>query len=197
MQYYLNKKSSVYACMLDASKAFDKVQFGKLFKILVDRKMPAIAIHLLFDNYTRQSICTTWNGTKSHTFTALNGVCQDGVLLPLLFNIYFDEMIYKLEKSCIGFKMCTHYKGAFAYADDVILLCPSRSGLQKMINICEQFGIDFQVTFNNKETQCICFSKSNDTEYGPVTLNNKRLKWESKVNHLGNILNQRLNDDDE
>ncbi len=45
--------------------------------------------------------------------------------------------------------------------------------------------------------QCICFSKSNDTGYGPVTLNNKRLKWESKVNHLGNILNQRLNNDDD
>ncbi len=36
VQYYLNKKSSVYACMLDASKAFDKVHFEKLFKLLVD-----------------------------------------------------------------------------------------------------------------------------------------------------------------
>ncbi len=65
-----------------------------------------------------------------------------------------------------------------------------------MINICEQFGIDFRVTFNHKKTQCICFSKSNDIWFGPVTLNNKGLKWESKVNHLGNILNQRLDDDD-
>ncbi len=106
-------------------------------------------------------------------------------------------MIYKLEKSCIGCKIGTHFIGALAYANDVIFLCPSRSGLQKMINICEQFGIDFQVSFNNKKTQCICFSKSNDTGYGPVTLNNKRLKWESKMNHLGNILNQTLDDHDD
>ncbi len=159
--------------------------------------MPAIVIRLLLDNYTRQNICTTWNGTKSHTFTALNGVHQGCVLSPLLFNVYFDEMIYIHEKSCIGCKFGTHFIGALAYADDVILLCPSRSGLQKMINICEQFGIDFQITFNDQKTQCICFSKSNDTGYGPVTLNNKRLKWESKVNHLGNILNQRLDDDDD
>ncbi len=77
--------------MLDASKAFDKVHFGKLFKLLVDRKMLAILIHFLLDNYTRQNICTNWNGTKSHTFTALNGVCQGGVLLQLLFNVYFDK----------------------------------------------------------------------------------------------------------
>ncbi len=143
VQYYLNKKSSMYAGMLDVSKAFDKVCFGKLFKLLVDRQMPAIVIRLLIDKYTRQNICTTWNGTKSHTFTALNGVCQGGVLLPILFNVYFDEMIYKIEKNCIGYKIDTHFIGALAYADDVILLCPSRSGLQKMINICEQLDIDF------------------------------------------------------
>ncbi len=109
-------------------------------------------------------------------------------------------MIYKLEKRCISCKIGTHLIGALAalaYADDVILLWPSRSGLQKMINICQQFGIDFQVTLNDKKTQCICFSKSNDAEYGPVTMNNKRLKQESKVNHRVNILNQRLDDDDD
>ncbi len=112
---------------------------------------------------------------------------QGGVLSPLLFNAYFDEMIYKLEKCCIVCKIGAHLIGALAYADDVILLWPSRSGLQKMINIFEQFGIDFQVNLNDTKTQCVCFCKSNDTGYGPVTLNNKR--------HLGNIFNQRLDDD--
>ncbi len=79
VQNYLNKTSSVYACMLDASKAFDNVHFGKLFKLLVDKKMPAIVTCLLLDNYTRQNICTTWNGTMSRRFTALNGVFQGGV----------------------------------------------------------------------------------------------------------------------
>ncbi len=97
----LKQKSSVYACMLDANKDFDKVHFGKLFT--VDRKMAAIAI--LLDNYTRQNICTTWNGTKSYAFTALNGVYQDGVLTPLLINVYFDEMIYKLERVALVVKL--------------------------------------------------------------------------------------------
>ncbi len=57
-----------------------------------------------------------------------------------------------------------------------------------MLQICEQIGIDFTVTFNSKKTQFICFIKSN--ECGTVTLNHKVHKWEFKVNDLGNILNQ-------
>ncbi len=44
VSYYLNRGSDVYAYMLDASKAFDKVHFGKLFKLLMDRKIPSIVI---------------------------------------------------------------------------------------------------------------------------------------------------------
>ncbi len=40
---------------------------------------------------------------KYYTFTAMNGVCQGGVLSPLIFNVYFDEMIHKLEKG--GYRM--------------------------------------------------------------------------------------------
>ncbi len=54
---------------------------------------------LKIDNYNRKVI---GNGAKSHTFTRLNGVCQGGILSPLLLNVYFDEIIYKLENSDIG-----------------------------------------------------------------------------------------------
>ncbi len=107
--------------MLDASKAFDQVHFGKLLNLLIDRKLPAIVICLLLDNYTRHNICAIWNGAKSHIFTAMKDVCQGGVLSPLLFNVFFDEMIHKLEKGGIACKIGIHYIGALAYADDVIL----------------------------------------------------------------------------
>ena len=31
---YVRKKSNVYCCLLTASKAFDKVHYGKLFNVL-------------------------------------------------------------------------------------------------------------------------------------------------------------------
>ncbi len=39
ISYFNNRGSNVYACLLDASKAFDKVHFGKLFKLLFAKKI--------------------------------------------------------------------------------------------------------------------------------------------------------------
>ena len=37
IQYYKNRNSSIYLLMLDASKAFDRVNYVKLFHLLIDR----------------------------------------------------------------------------------------------------------------------------------------------------------------
>ena len=39
INYYVNEGSNVYSCLLDVSKAFDRVHWGRLFKILIERKV--------------------------------------------------------------------------------------------------------------------------------------------------------------
>ena len=50
--------SQVYWDAFYASKAFDRVHFGKLFDLLIKRRLPAVVIRLLLDNYVRQRIKT-------------------------------------------------------------------------------------------------------------------------------------------
>ena len=101
--YYNSRKSYVYLCMLDASKAFDRVHYGKLFAMLQSRKLPAIVIRLLLDMYTSQRMCTSWHGVKSNYFTSENGVKQRGVLSPILFSLYIDELLCRIIASFIVF----------------------------------------------------------------------------------------------
>ena len=54
MNFYFKNGSNVYSCLLDASKAFAKVHYGKLFRILLDKKVPFCIIRLLLDSYIRQ-----------------------------------------------------------------------------------------------------------------------------------------------
>ena len=44
---YINNGSDEYICLLDASKAFDCVHYGQLFKILLSKKSPILIIRLI------------------------------------------------------------------------------------------------------------------------------------------------------
>ena len=72
-------------CMLDASKAFDRVNLLTLFKTLYSRGMCPIYLRLLMKIYEEQQMRIRWNNSVSDYFTISNGVKQGGVLSPVLF----------------------------------------------------------------------------------------------------------------
>ncbi len=57
INHYLNRGSEIYNCMLDASKAFDR--------LILDRLFSPIVIRALLDMYTRQKVRTAWNNHYS------------------------------------------------------------------------------------------------------------------------------------
>ena len=76
---YNRNGSNVYSCLLDASKAFDKIHYGKLFNVLLRKDVPFCIIRILLDAYTRQQVRVLWNTCTSDYFTISNGVKQGGV----------------------------------------------------------------------------------------------------------------------
>ena len=67
--HYNAKGSQVFMCMLDATKAFDKVDFVKLFELLMRRDVPGVFLRPILDLYTRQRLKTAWNGAISLPFS--------------------------------------------------------------------------------------------------------------------------------
>ncbi len=62
INYYLNNKSDVYTCFIDATKAFDRIRYDKLFQILIKRGVPALTLRTILDLFQRQVIRTVWRG---------------------------------------------------------------------------------------------------------------------------------------
>ena len=157
VNYYNFNKSNVFVLMLDASKAFDRVNYCKLFGELLKRDISPIVLRLLLYMYTSQMLRFKWGHTVSNYFTVRNGVKQGGVLPPLLFAIHTDSILKRLEESGVGCHMGGHFNGALAYADNITLLSPSMSGLRTLSKVCEEYATEFDVTFNGKKVSC-CFS---------------------------------------
>ena len=145
VSHYNSNGSNVFACSLDATKAFDRVNYVKLFNLLLERNLPGVIIRLLFDSYSRQFVHTRWNSALSDPIPMENGVKQGGVLSPILFCIYFDELLKRIERTGIGCHIGHHFYGGLGYADDVVLLSPTVRGLQLLINTCEKFATEHNV----------------------------------------------------
>ncbi len=69
---------------------------------------------------------------------------------PLLFTVYIDELLLRLQKSHIGCHIGNTFTGALGYADDIVLLAPTTSGMNDMINICCKYATEYSVIFNPK-----------------------------------------------
>ena len=85
--------------------------------------------------YKNQTCNVKWTDFLSHGFQATNGVRQGVVSSPILFCININDLIKQLRLSTICFQIQGIYLGIWVYADDIILLSPSRNGLQEMPNI--------------------------------------------------------------
>ena len=96
------------------------------------------------NNFVRVS----WCGLFSEYFLAMNGVKQGGVLSPVLFCVYIDDLLVRLSNANIGCFIGSNYVGALAYADDLVLLAPTASALRKMLAICDVYAAAYSMSFN-------------------------------------------------
>ena len=79
--------------------------------------------------YTRQRMRAVWNGSASVSFFIENGVKQGGILSPILFCVYIDELLNCLIEPKLGCHIGHVSYSALGYADDVGLLTPSVQAL--------------------------------------------------------------------
>lgn len=162
IEYYNGNSTDCYLLLLDASKAFDRIEYYRLFQILRERKMCPIVLRLIMHMYISQKMQVKWNNVISQQFDVGNGVKQGGVLSPILFTVYINSLFTSLRNMNLGCKIGMEYMGVFGYADDISLLCPTLDGLQEMLTICEEYAIEHSILFNSAKSKLLHF-KSNNT----------------------------------
>jgi len=189
IDYFSLNGSTVNLCALDLSKAFDRIDHSALFCKLMDRDIPKEIVFLLHGWYSKSFTTVKWGDAYSKKVKISTGVRQGGILSPLLFAVFVDDVLRKLSKSNLGCFMNGICFNAVMYADDLLLLSISVHDLQLLVDICvaefDKLGLDI----NEKKSACLRISPRFKAVTTEVCINKSRIVWGSEIRYLGvNIL---------
>jgi len=201
IDYYVNNGSPVYCTMLDATKAFDRVNYCKLFNTLIERDMPLVTIRLLLNMYTSHVTRVLWNGIYSNSFSVKNGVKQGGIVSPTLFCVYLDGLLGMLNNSKVGCHVGDQCLAAIGYADDLVLLAPTVRAMRALLNICDDFAVEYDVVFNASKSKCVvnkpACGRNTALERiptSPFRIGGFEIEFVDSWPHLGHVLNKNRDD---
>ena len=204
LEHYRRNGSTVYCTMLDATKAFDRVEYCKLVRLLLIRNLPPIVVRLLLQMYLFHFAQVAWNGFFSERFRVSNGVRQGAIISPILFCVYFDVLLGRLSSTGTGCHMGLFFVGALAYADDLVLLAPSANAMRSMLHVCDIYAAQYNVLFNANKSKCICCHPISMTKrftssfcYPTFSIAPQPIEFVEKWPHLGHIITHDCNDSED
>jgi len=101
--------------------------------------------------------------------------------IPISMGIPWDPWDSSLPHSHAH--LYSTFTGALLYADDIVLLAYSCLGLQKLINICMAFGLQWDIRFNFVKSQIACFG-SKSPVCDCINIGGKFIKWSDRIKYL-------------
>ena len=148
MQHMLRGGINPILTVLDCSKAFDKCKFSLLFQRLLDKGLPPVVIRVIVYMYMEQYGWVKWGDSKSRQMNISNGTRQGAILSPIFWAVYADPLLQRLRDLGLGAHVAGIFMGAVCYADDVLLIAPTRSAMQRMLFEMEAFAEESNIMFS-------------------------------------------------
>ena len=81
------KPAAVVCCLVDFSKAFNRIDHNVIVTILSDLNVPTCALRLVVSYLSNRKMCVRWNGATSNEQYIPGGGPQGGLLTVLLFDL--------------------------------------------------------------------------------------------------------------
>ena len=106
------------------------------------------------------SLCLLDGGIHSPPNLQSLGVKQGGILSPVLFNVYMDDLSIALNESKIGGTLGGTLINHLCYADDLCLISLSSAGMQKLLTICDKYATSHALLYNGQKSYSLCFKQT-------------------------------------
>ena len=182
--HYTENRSGVKVASLDAEKAFDKTwRDGLFYKLIPEMDITFWYVLKIYYDSSKGTILLAVN-CFSELFIINVGVKQGGKLSSYLFGKLIDALIKKCIEEKVGALIHNINVCIIVYADDILLISPNDHQLQKLLNICGEYGEIWKIKFNSLKSNIIEFGEqffANSDFY----LNKRLIPKVEKLKYLG------------
>ena len=193
IDYSTTRGSVVYSCSPDAEGAFDAIPHCILFD-KAHSVLPTYCRFVMYEWYSQLTINIKWRGCYSKDVAVNIGTRQGGLSSPLLFNIFYQDLIDRLSTQHCGISINKESFNVFCYADDLILTSLTVTGLQSLIDISLDYITAHGLNFNPSKTTCTTFGTTHQEVKPTWNFNEVNLKQDDAVTYLGTRLSNQTRD---
>ena len=121
------------------------------------------------------------------------GLKQGYSLSPLLFNLYINDLAFKIDALGIGVKTGDHTVSSLLYADDIVLIAESEPDLQSMLDIMGTWCKNNLVSINASKTNIVYFRNLSVPQSNVTfSVNDDAISYASQYKYLGLVLSEHL-----
>ena len=188
VDYYCKTKSQyVYGCFVDFKKAFDSIPRRILFQKLLDNNINGRFYDCLVNMYCNDTACVKIDDSITSSFLTNQGVKQGCILSPTLFNIFLADLQGITETAqCDAVQIADGTDlGCLIWADDLLLLSKSETGLRNMLSALYSYTKKNGMTLNTKKTKVMIFNKSGRHIRRDIRFGNTKLDTTREYKYLG------------
>jgi len=165
-------KEKLYMASLDVQKAYDLVPFKSIIQALKRIKVPEIFIKNVIKILQRNVFIETPAGT-TNILNAQRGLPQGDPMSPILWNIFYDELLIKLQEFQ-GYNINQEISiPVLAYADDIHPISKCATELQEMLGEIETFLKSHNMYLNAHKSKILT---NDDTVDFNFVINNQIIK---------------------
>lgn len=188
IELYNSKCSNVLVTFIDLSKAYDKVNNNILINKMIEKEInpKIVRIFKYMNENSYAKVC--YNNVSSDEFKIGNSVRQGGVTSPLLFSLYIDEILNKINS--VNHVMLGHLAmNMLAYADDLCLISLNVNAMQAFLDIVSLEINKLNLQINTDKTVLMCFQSKKcqiNLDFNKkLNIGCEKIKQVEKVKYLG------------